>query len=35
LESLCRVLVKCDWTSFSISYSWGATRQNASKLAAL
>ena len=27
LESPCRVLVKCNWTSFSISYGWGATRQ--------
>jgi len=34
LESPCRVLVKCNWTSFSISYGWGATRQNVSKLAA-
>ena len=34
LESPCRVLVKHNWTSFSISYSWGATRQNVSKLAA-
>jgi len=35
LESPCRVLVKCNWTSFSISYGWGATRQNVSKIAAL
>jgi len=34
LENPYRVLVKCDWTSFSISYDWGATRQNVSKLAA-
>ena len=34
LESPCRVLVKHSWTSFSISYGWGATRQNVSKLAA-
>jgi len=34
LESPCRVLVKCNWTSFSISCSWGATRQNMLKLAA-
>jgi len=34
LESPCRVLVKHNWTSFSISYGWGATRQNVSKLAA-
>jgi len=34
LESPCRVLVKCNWTSFSISYGWGATRQNVSKIAA-
>ena len=34
LESSCRVLVKHNWTSFSISYGWGATRQNVSKLAA-
>jgi len=34
LESPCEVLVKCNWTSFSISYSWGDTRQNVSKLAA-
>ena len=34
LESPCRVLVKRNWTSFSVSYGWGATRQNVSKLAA-
>ena len=34
LESPCRVLVKYNWTSFSISYGWGATRQNVPKLAA-
>jgi len=34
LESPCRVFVKYNWTSFSISYGWGATRQNVSKLAA-
>ena len=34
LESPCWVLVKRNWTSFSISYGWGATRQNVSKLAA-
>jgi len=34
LESPCRVLVKRNWTSFPISYGWGATRQNVSKLAA-
>ena len=34
LESSCRVLVKSNWTSFSISYGWGATRQNVWKLAA-
>jgi len=34
LESPCQVLVKSNWTCFSISYSWGATRQNVSKLAA-
>ena len=33
LESPCRVLVKCNWTSFSTSYGSGATRQNVSKLA--
>jgi len=33
-ESPCRVLVKRNWTSFSISYGWGAIRQNLSKLAA-
>jgi len=33
LESPCRVLVKRDWTSFSISYGWGATRQKVSRLA--
>jgi len=26
--------VKYNWTSFSTSYSWGAVRQNVSKLAA-
>jgi len=35
LESPCRVLVKRKWTSFSISYGWGATRQNVSRLAAI
>jgi len=30
----CRLLVKCNWTSFSISYRWGATRQNVSNHAA-
>jgi len=25
LESTCRVLVKCNWTSFSISYGWRST----------
>jgi len=34
LESRCRVLVMSNWTSFSISCGWGATRQNVSKLAA-
>jgi len=34
LESQCRLLVKCNWTSFSISYHWGTTRQNVSNLAA-
>ena len=34
LESPSRVLVKRNWTSFAISYGWGATRQNVSKLAA-
>jgi len=34
LESPCRVLVKHNWTSFSVSCGWGATRQNVSKLAA-
>jgi len=34
LESPRRVLVKHNWTSFSVSYGWGATRQNVSKLAA-
>ena len=34
LESPCRVLVKRNWTSFSICYGWGATRQNVSELAA-
>ena len=32
LESPCRLLVKCNWTSCSISYQWRATRQNVSKL---
>jgi len=27
LKSPCRVLVKCNRTSFSVSYGWGATRQ--------
>jgi len=31
----CRVLVKCNWTSFSISYGWDATRQKVSRLAAI
>ena len=35
LESPCRVLVKRNWTSCSISYGWGATRQNVSRLAAI
>ena len=35
LESPCRVLVKCNWTSFSISYGLGTTRQNVSRLAAI
>ena len=35
LESPCRVLVKRNWTYFSISYGWGATRQNVSRLAAI
>jgi len=34
LESPSRVLVKWNWTSFSISCGWSATRQNVSKLAA-
>ena len=34
LESPCRVLVKCNWNSFSTSYGWGATRYNVSKFAA-
>jgi len=34
LESPCRVLVKWNWSSFSISYGWGARRQNMSKLTA-
>jgi len=34
LESPCRLLVKCNWTSFTISYRWVATRQNVSNLAA-
>jgi len=33
-ERLCRVLVMSNWTSFSTSCGWGATRQNVSKLAA-
>ena len=24
----CRLLINCNWTSFSISYCWGATRKN-------
>jgi len=35
LESPCRVLVKFNWTSFSMSYGWGATRQKVSRLAAI
>jgi len=27
LESPCRLLINCNWTSFSVSYRWGATRQ--------
>ena len=34
LESLYRLLINCNWTSFSISYRWHATRQNVSKLTA-
>ena len=34
LESPCRVLVTCIWTSLSVSCGWGTTRQNVSKLAA-
>ena len=34
LESLCRLLIICNRTSFSISYHWRATRQNMSKLTA-
>jgi len=33
LESPCRLLI--NWTSFPISYCWGATRQNVSRLAAI
>ena len=33
-ESPYRDRVTCNWTSFSISYGWGTTRQNVSKLAA-
>jgi len=35
LESPCRALVKCNWSSISISYGWGATRQNVSRLTAI
>jgi len=34
LESPYGVLVECNWTSFSVSYGLGGTRQNVSKLAA-
>jgi len=34
LESPCRLLINCNWTSFSISYRWRAIRQNVSKLTA-
>jgi len=34
LERTCRLLINCNWTSFSISYRWRATRQNVSKLTA-
>jgi len=34
LESRCRLLITCNGTSFSISYSWLATRQNMPKLTA-
>ena len=35
LESPCWLLINCNWTSFSVSYRWGATRQNVSRLAAI
>jgi len=35
LESPCQVLVKYNWTYFSISYGSGATRQKVSRLAAI
>ena len=34
LESPCRLLINCNWTSFSISYPWGTRRQNVSKCTA-